>query len=385
MRFSPPGRPESCEAVLGAEARALEARAALAGIAPGSWPRSEVRIWFASAGLAPEELDALERSREMRIDSRGDLQLLTGPAEGLTDLARTLPGAQRLLAAWENATRPPSSTRVMGVVNATPDSFSDGGRYLDPDRAIEHGLKLIEAGADIVDVGGESTRPGATPVSATVERERVVPVIRALAADGRAAVSVDTSKAEVAASALDAGATVVNDVRAGTTDARLLPLVAERGAALVLMHMQGTPADMQRDPSYRDATREVCGFLRERAAVAWQAGIDPSRIALDPGLGFGKRLEHNLELLRALPELRSLGFPLVVGLSRKSFLGALSGERRAGHREHETSAALALAAHLGAEWHRVHDAGPARAALAVAGGLARGAGAQRDDREEQGS
>jgi dihydropteroate synthase len=369
VRFSPPGRTESWEALLDGGAHALEARAALAGVPPGSWPGPEVRVRFSPDGLEERELQGLLESSGARVErSSGDgLALFTGPADGLAELARRLPGAARLAAAWAAAQRPPAPSRVMAVVNTTPDSFSDGGRFLDPARAIERGLQLIEAGADIVDVGGESTRPGAAPVSAAEELERVVPVIRALA--GKAAVSVDTSKSEVAAAALDAGATIVNDVRAGTGDPALLSLIAERGAALVLVHMQGTPASMQERPAYADVTREVCRFLRERASAAWRAGIEPHRIALDPGLGFGKRLRHNLELLRALPELRSLGFPLVVGLSRKSFLGTLSGESRPERRDVETAAGVALAAHLGAEWHRVHDARSARAALAIAGGL----------------
>jgi dihydropteroate synthase len=257
----------------------------------------------------------------------------------------------------------------MGIVNVTPDSFSDGGEHLDPARAIEHGLRLIEEGAELLDVGGESTRPGAEPVPAELELERVLPVISALAQDGRAVLSIDTTKSEVARAALDAGAALVNDVSAGRDDPRLLALVAERGAGLILMHMQGTPRTMQERPRYADVVREVAQALRASATAAWRAGIETARIALDPGLGFGKLLEHNLDLMRALPELRSLGFSLGLGASRKSFLGRLSDEPNPARRGSETLAAVALGAYLGAEIHRVHEVAPARAALRVAEAL----------------
>ncbi|MSR61406.1 MAG: dihydropteroate synthase [Planctomycetes bacterium] len=262
----------------------------------------------------------------------------------------------------------------MGIVNVTPDSFSDGGQQLDPARAIAHGRELLAQGADWLDVGGESTRPGAQAVAAEVECERVVPVVAALAAAG-AGVSIDTTKARVARAALEQGAQVVNDVSAGRFDPELLALVAERGAGLILMHMQGTPQDMQRAPHYADVVDEVARHLRARARAAWLAGISPARIALDPGFGFGKDLEHNLALMRALPELRSLGFPLCLGVSRKSFLGRLSGEREPARRGSETLAMLVLGAELGAELHRVHEVAPARAALSVVQALVdRGAG-----------
>jgi dihydropteroate synthase len=219
-------------------------------------------------------------------------------------------------------------------------------------------------------VGGESTRPGAEPVPAEVERERVLPVIAALR-EARARLSVDTTKAGVAQAALEAGAEAVNDVSAGRNDPAMLPLVAEHGAALILMHAQGTPRTMQTAPRYQDVVREVAAHLRERARAAWQAGVEPARIALDPGFGFGKLLEHNLELMRALPELRSLGFPLCVGLSRKSFLGRLTGLEEPRERDEATRAATALAAYLGAELHRVHTVRSVRSALAIARALCR--------------
>jgi dihydropteroate synthase len=258
----------------------------------------------------------------------------------------------------------------MGILNVTPDSFSDGGETLDAERALARGLALLDEGCELLDVGGESTRPGAERVPAERECERVVPVLTALARAGRGVLSIDTSKASVARAALAAGAEVVNDVSAGLRDPELFALVAERGAGLVLMHMRGEPRDMQRAPRYDDVVREVTAHLRARARAAWQAGVDPARIALDPGIGFGKLLEHNLELMRALPELRSLGFPLCVGVSRKSLLGRLSGQADARARGSETCAAVALAAYLGAEIHRVHEVAAARAALSVAQGLA---------------
>ena len=266
----------------------------------------------------------------------------------------------------EPATDAPGAPRIMGVLNVTPDSFSDGGAYRAPDRAIARGLELVEEGADLLDVGGESTRPGAAGVTAREEIERVLPVVRALASETRVPISIDTSKARVAAAALDAGACIVNDVSAGRFDPGMLPLVAEREAGLVLMHMQNTPRDMQAAPRYNDVVREVKDFLRERVEAGLNAGVAPHRIAVDPGIGFGKRLKDNLELIRALPELRSLGHPIVLGVSRKSFLGQLSGEVVAGSRDVETLAAVSLAHALGADIHRVHDVASTRRALSVA-------------------
>jgi len=253
---------------------------------------------------------------------------------------------------------------LMGVVNVTPDSFSDGGLYLDPEAAIAHGRELAAAGAEILDVGGESTRPGAEPVGAGEELRRVVPVIRGLA-EGEARISVDTSKAAVAAAALDAGAEIVNDVTALRGDPAMAPLCAERGATLVLMHMLGEPRTMQTDPRYDDVVVDVRSFLAERLKAAVAAGIDAERVWLDPGIGFGKTAAHNMELLRRLGELRELGRPLVIGTSRKSFIGRVDGspaDRRLGG----TIASSVLAAAEGAEVLRVHDVAEMRQALAVA-------------------
>lgn len=255
-------------------------------------------------------------------------------------------------------------TRLMGVVNVTPDSFSDGGLYLDPEAAIAHGRELAAAGAEVLDVGGESTRPGAEAVAAEEERRRVVPVIEGLRGL-EARISVDTSKAPVAAAALDAGAEIVNDVTALRGDPEMAALCAERGCGVVLMHMLGTPRTMQDDPRYGDVVAEVKAFLAERLEAAVAAGIPEEGIWLDPGIGFGKTLAHNTELLRRLGELRELGRPLVVGTSRKSFIGRLDGSS-ASERLGGTIASSVLAAANGAEVLRVHDVAEMRQALAVA-------------------
>ncbi len=258
--------------------------------------------------------------------------------------------------------------KLMGVVNVTPDSFSDGGLYLAPEAAITHGHELTAQGAAILDVGGESTRPGAEPVAEAEELTRVVPVVEGLAG-GEAMISVDTSKAAVAAAALDAGAAVVNDVTALRGDPAMAALCAERGATVVLMHMRGSPRTMQDAPVYDDdVVVEVRDFLAARLEFATSAGIDAEKVWLDPGIGFGKTAEHNIELLRRLPELAELGQPLVVGTSRKSFLGSVDGSP-AGERLGGTIATAVLAAASGADVLRVHDVAEIRQALSVAGAV----------------
>jgi dihydropteroate synthase len=257
------------------------------------------------------------------------------------------------------------TSKLMGVVNVTPDSFSDGGRYLDPEAAIAHGSELAEAGAEILDVGGESTRPGAEPVGVDEELGRVVPVIQGLQGSR---ISVDTSKAPVAAAALDAGAEIVNDVTALRGDPEMAALCAERDATVVLMHMLGEPRTMQEDPRYDDVVADVKSFLAERLEAAVGAGIDEERVWLDPGIGFGKTAAHNMELLRRLRELRDLGRPLVVGTSRKSFLGKVDGSA-ADQRLGGTIASSVLAAAEGADVLRVHDVTEMRQALAVAAAI----------------
>jgi dihydropteroate synthase len=254
--------------------------------------------------------------------------------------------------------------KLMGVVNVTPDSFSDGGLYFDAEAAIAHGEELAAAGAAILDVGGESSRPRAEPVAAEEELRRVGPVIEALAGGG-ATVSVDTSKRAVAEAALDAGATIVNDVTAMRGDPEMAALCAEREATVILMHMRGTPRTMQREAVYDDVVEEVKAFLAERLEAAVAAGVEEERIWLDPGIGFGKTAEHSLELLARLTELTELGRQLVVGTSRKSFIGGVDGSA-ADERLGGTIASSVLAAAAGADVLRVHDVAEMAQALKVA-------------------
>jgi dihydropteroate synthase len=254
---------------------------------------------------------------------------------------------------------------VMGVLNVTPDSFSDGGCFADAPSAIAHGLAMHAAGADYVDVGGESTRPGAAPVSVEQELARVVPVVEGIAGlELGAQLSIDTMKRAVAEAALDAGASYVNDVTAFRHDPGLAGLVADRGVDCCLMHMLGEPGTMQKNPRYDDVVSDVKAFLEERLAAAVKAGIKEERISLDPGIGFGKTLEHNLELLRRLDELVAIGRPLVIGTSRKTFLGRLTG-RDVTERVHATVATSVIAFERGARVFRVHDVAATRDALAV--------------------
>jgi dihydropteroate synthase len=260
----------------------------------------------------------------------------------------------------------------MGVVNVTPDSFSDGGEFLDAGAAVAHACRLAGEGADILDVGGESTRPGAEPVGAEEELRRILPVIMGVsAAQTGAQISIDTSKASVARAALDAGASLVNDVSALRADPEMAGLLADSGAECCLMHMLGSPRTMQEDPRYEDVVDDVKSFLQERLAFAVREGVSERRVLLDPGIGFGKTVEHNLELLRRLPELLGLGRPIVVGTSRKSFLARIAGSAAAaplgaGERLAGTLASNVLALERGASIFRVHDVAPVREALAVA-------------------
>jgi dihydropteroate synthase len=260
-------------------------------------------------------------------------------------------------------------TELMGIVNVTPDSFSDGGAFLDPARAIAHGHELVRDGADLLDIGGESTRPGALAVSAGEELGRVQPVLEGLRGAG-VPISIDTSKASVAAAALDAGAVIVNDVTALRAEPELAALCAERGCGVVLMHMRGTPRTMQENPSYEDVVDEVKAFLAARIEFATSEGIAERRIWVDPGIGFGKAVDHNLELLRRLAELRDLGRPIVVGTSRKSFIGKLTG-REVHDRLGGTVASSVLAAEAGADVLRVHDVAEVQQAMRVADAVRR--------------
>ncbi|MCZ8309631.1 MAG: dihydropteroate synthase [Magnetospirillum sp.] len=253
---------------------------------------------------------------------------------------------------------------VMGIVNATPDSFSDGGDFFDTEAAIAHGLALHAEGADILDIGGESTRPGAAMVPPDEEQRRVVPVIAALAKAG-AVVSIDTRNAATMAAALDAGAAIVNDVTALSGDPASLELVAQRRVGVVLMHMQGEPQTMQANPSYDDAPAEIAAYLAQRLAVCRAAGIAPVMLCVDPGIGFGKSVAHNAEILANVPTLRALGVAVLIGASRKAFIGALSKAERPKERLPGSLAAALAAVAGGADILRVHDVAATRQALSV--------------------
>jgi dihydropteroate synthase len=256
---------------------------------------------------------------------------------------------------------------IMGIVNVTPDSFSDGGLFLDADAAVEHGHRLAREGAAILDIGGESTRPGSDPVPQDEELRRVLPVIERLAAAGiDVRISIDTTKSAVASAALEAGATIVNDVSAFRFDPALAGVVAGSGADCCLMHLLGEPRTMQENPRYDDVVSEVKAFLEERLAFAVGEGVAEERVWLDPGIGFGKTVEHNLELLRRLDEIVAIGRPVVIGTSRKSFLGKLAGGRDESQRVPGTIATNVLALERGATVFRVHDVAQNADALAVA-------------------
>jgi dihydropteroate synthase len=260
---------------------------------------------------------------------------------------------------------------IMGVVNVTPDSFSDGGEYFHADAAVAHAVQLVADGADILDVGGESTRPYAEPVGAEEELRRVMPVFERVGGLG-ARLSIDTSKLAVAEAALDAGATCVNDVTAFRAEPEIAGLVADRGVDCCLMHMLGEPRTMQDDPRYDDVVTDVRAFLEERLEFAVGEGIAEARVMLDPGIGFGKTLEHNLELLRRIDEIVAIGRPVVIGASRKSFLGRIAGRDVAAERVPGTVAVNVLAFERGATVFRVHDVRESRDALLVAAATLRG-------------
>ena len=266
---------------------------------------------------------------------------------------------------------------VMGIVNVTPDSFSDGGRFLDADAAVAHGIELAGQGGDVLDVGGESTRPGAAPVPADEELRRVIPVVERLAATTSVPISVDTTKAAVARAALDAGAIIVNDVSAGRLDRDILGVAADAGAGYVVMHMQGEPRTMQADPRYDDVVAQVGDFLADRVGAARAAGVAQGAIAADPGIGFGKTVEHNLRLLAGLPAIAErVGVPVMVGASRKTFVGkvlaragAASGDLPVDQREEGTLATVVWAVERGASIVRVHDVLPAVRAVRLLNAL----------------
>lgn len=259
----------------------------------------------------------------------------------------------------------------MGILNVTPDSFSDGGDFLDVQAAVAFAGKMLDEGASSVDVGGESTRPGSEPVSGEEEMRRVIPAVRGiLEMKPDALVSVDTYRATVAEAALEAGAAIINDVTALRGDERMAQVVAEAECPVVLMHMRGEPKTMQDDPRYENVVREVRDFLARRAESAMTAGVSPESIILDPGLGFGKTMEHNLALLGNMGEIVELGFPVLVGVSRKGFIGEVTGAREAKERVPGTAAVNVMAYERGARVFRVHDVRPNREALAMAEAIA---------------
>ena len=280
------------------------------------------------------------------------------------------PAAQRTKTRVGNLTFGPDPV-LMGVLNVTPDSFSDGGEFFGAEPAVAHAEKMFDEGAQVIDVGGESTRPGSDPVNPEEELSRVLPVIRGILSVRPAAiVSIDTYRSSTAEAALDTGARVVNDVTA-LGDPKMAGLVAERGCPIVLMHMLGEPKSMQQDPRYEDVVREVRDFLAEKAERAIRAGVEPENVILDPGIGFGKTLEHNLKLLNRLDSLVELGFPVLVGVSRKSFLGKIIGSDDTKDRLFGTVAANVLAYDRGASLFRVHDVRANGEALAVSAAIRR--------------
>lgn len=272
------------------------------------------------------------------------------------ELTRILSYTAHLPQIWKTAHRNMSLERplIMGILNVTPDSFSDGNLYLDPQRAIDQALELAEAGADIIDIGGESTRPGAPAITADDEIQRVVPVISGLAGKIRCAISVDTWKSAVARAAIAAGAEIINDISGLTFDQQMAPIAAQSGAGVVLMHTRGTPQEMQANTGYSDLIGEIMQSLDSSVALACDSGISRQQIAVDPGIGFAKEVVHNLEILRRLREFASLGLPILVGTSRKAFIGRTL-DRQVDQRLHGTAATVALAVANGAAILRVHD------------------------------
>lgn len=255
--------------------------------------------------------------------------------------------------------------RVMGILNLTPDSFSDGGMYPSAEAAALHAHQMIDEGADVIDLGAESTRPGAARVDDDQQLARLLPVLDCLAGQTRAPISVDTTRAHVAAAALDAGAAIINDVSAGRDDEGMFRLAAERGCPIILMHMLGEPATMQNDPRYDDVVAEVIRFLMQRAEAAQQAGVSRSQIVIDPGIGFGKTIDHNLALLAGLDQFVATGYPVLLGASRKGFLGTITGARDPADRAAATAATTALGVEAGVRMFRVHDVAANRQAADV--------------------
>jgi dihydropteroate synthase len=289
------------------------------------------------------------------------------------ELKRTLLHTTQRPRFWRTGQRDLPLVRplIMGILNVTPDSFTDGSLYTDPERAIEHALEMVAEGADIIDIGGESTRPGAAPVSAEDELRRVIPVISGLAGRTSCPISIDTWKSPVARAAIEAGGEIINDISGLTFDPQMAEVAARTGAGTVLMHTRGTPDSMQHDTDYADLIGEICHSLEQSISTAVQAGIESERIALDPGIGFAKTADHNLEILRRLSEFTGFGLPLLVGTSRKSFIGKILN-REAGQRTLGTAATVALAVQGGAHILRVHDVREMRDAADMAHAITTG-------------
>jgi dihydropteroate synthase len=281
---------------------------------------------------------------------------------------QSLPAADYVIKTRHGTMRLGRRTLLMGIINVTPDSFYDGGRRFDPVRAVADGIELVEAGADMIDIGGESTRPGAPPVSAQEELQRILPVVQGLRRTVKVPISIDTYKARVARAALTEGADIVNDISALRFDPEMAVLLATEKVPVVLMHMQGTPQTMQTEPRYNDVLREVEDFLEARAGFALEAGLERDNIILDPGIGFGKTLEHNLTLLRGLPALAAMGYPLLIGASRKTFIGKILDVKPEERLEGSLAAAVA-AVFGGAHIIRVHDVKETWKAVRVANAI----------------
>ncbi len=329
----------------------------------------EVMLSKGAECATPKDLlviDGTERVSVIMMGTLGQLRKviknLSVQPFGLKTLSRELKALleaafgpePRLLEAGSYTLEIGGRTLVMGVINTTPDSFSDGGSFDTLEKAHKRASEIAAAGADIIDIGGESTRPGAEPLPLEEELRRTVPLIESLAGELDVPISIDTYKSEVAGRALDAGACILNDITALRFDEKLAPLAAERGAPVILMHMQGEPRNMQENPQYGDVVGDISRFLRERAAAAIQAGISPERLLVDPGIGFGKTVEHNLEILRRIEEFRGLAYPLVLGTSRKRFIGSVL-DRPVDQRLLGTAATVAFAISRGVDVVRVHD------------------------------
>jgi dihydropteroate synthase len=274
---------------------------------------------------------------------------------------------------WPNHTLDfDKKTAVMGILNVTPDSFSDGNHYFDQGRAVEHALQMVEEGADIIDIGGESTRPGAETVTQYEELRRVIPVIDAIAGKISVPISIDTYKASVAGTALEAGASIINDISGLRFDPDMSKVAAQAGVPVIMMHIKGTPRDMQKDPVYSDLIKEIMDYLRDSVGIAETAGVDRSRIVIDPGIGFGKTFEHNLQILKNLASFNALELPILVGVSRKAFIGKILGGAVPDERLEGTAAAVAISVMNGASIVRVHDVKEMTKVVKVADAIKRG-------------